>query len=347
MSGSSLDGIDLALCDFKMQGDHLEWKIIKAATIPFSTIWRNKLKNAPNISAKEFAILDYELGYLFGEEINNFVENEQMDYIASHGHTIFHFPELKVTSQIGNGAIIASTTGCTVISDFRSMDIGFGGQGAPLAATIDRDLFSNIPVRINLGGISNISITHGDTLAYDICPCNQILNYLSSQIGLEFDSDGILASQGRINTELLAKLFEFPFLSMAAPKSLDNNAISAFYFPLLDSFEIDVKDKLCTCIEFISLSISNILNDHPFTSNDKIKVLFSGGGTKNKFLIDEIILKSSNFTVDLPDENIIDFKEALLMAYLGYLRVNEKPNVLKSATGASKDSIGGAIYLIK
>ena len=343
MSGSSLDGIDLALCEFEyLEDGRVSWKILKATTIAYSEKWIARLRSLPDSSAREITLADYELGYLFGKVSKGFLKGEKIDFIASHGHTVFHEPWNKMTLQIANGSAIASAAGISTIYDFRSMDIGFGGQGAPIVAILDRDIFGEYDALVNLGGISNISYTIDNrTVAYDISPCNQLLNYLANKRGIEYDKDGIIASKGKIDKQLFEKLMSFEYFSMHFPKSLDNNFIKKNFIPVLDEDKSSIEDKMATIVELIASNLSKEINENI----PDAKIMFAGGGTNNSFLMKRIIALSPNATIVIPDRKIIDYKEALLMAYLGYLRVKEKPNVLSSVTGAQKDSIGGAICL--
>ena len=347
MSGSSLDGVDMALCEFKYENDKTEWQIIKAETITYSNDWIKKLKSLPVGSSRDIAISDFQIGYLFGDMINGFLGNENIDFIASHGHTLFHFPELATTCQIGNGAAIASRTGVSTICDFRSMDMGFGGQGAPLASIADRYLFSEFDALVNLGGISNISFNYPDkTIAYDISPCNQLLNHLVSELNIEYDKDGHIAKKGRINNSLLGGLLNFGYFALPIPKSLDNNFIKENFFPVLDTAKCSIEDKLATSVELIAKTLIDELIKYKIPNKEPNKVILTGGGAKNTFLVNQIRKKSVNIDILVPDMQIVDFKEALMIAYMGFLRVNGKTNVLYSATGARQDSIGGAVYLV-
>ncbi len=349
MSGSSLDGIDLALCEFSEGKDEkVSWNIIKADTIAYSGKWVSRLRSLPQSSAREITLADYDLGYLFGQIAKEFVSGEDVDYIASHGHTVFHEPQNKMTLQIANGSAIASASGISTIYDFRSMDIGFGGQGAPIVAILDRDLFQEYDALVNLGGISNISITNGEkTIAYDISPCNQLLNFLANKKGLDYDKGGHIASKGRVNKELLTKLYSFDYFSSSFPKSLDNNFIKNNFIPVLENDSSSIEDKMATVIELIAVSLIDELRKNITQTKGKPKIMFTGGGAKNIFLMDKIAKLGRNYSIIIPDESIIDYKESLLMAYMGYLRVNEKTNTLKTVTGAQQDTTGGAICLIK
>lgn len=347
MSGSSLDGIDFALCQFCNSENKLTWKILKAETIEYTDLWVQKLKKMPTITGRELALADFDLGYLFGTKAKQFLGDEEIDFISSHGHTVFHEPHNKMTCQIGNGSAIAAASGISTICDFRSMDIGLGGQGAPLAAKVDEDLFPEYEAMINLGGISNISFTKdNNTIAYDISPCNQLLNVLAMKAGQEYDKDGKIASQGIINNRLLDELLAFDYFKQNFPKSLDNNFIKHNFIPILEQSTLSIEDRMATSVELIAKTLADEFNKNISISSVTPKALFTGGGTRNKFLMERIKSLSKDISIVIPDELIIDFKEALLMAYLGYLRINEKTNVLSSVTGASKNTIGGAICIV-
>ena len=346
MSGSSLDGIDMALCEFKGLGKDLEWKILKAGTIEYSNEWEKTLKLLPHLSGRELTLADYHIGYLFGKEAKRFLGNEKIDFIASHGHTVFHEPDNMMTLQIGNGSAIASASGISTIYDFRSMDIGFGGQGAPVVPVADRDLFSGYNALVNIGGISNISIKKsGEIFAYDISPANQLLNFLARKKGKDYDKDGEIASKGKVNDELMKQLLSFDYFEMPYPKSLDNNFIKNNFIPILENDTNSIEDKMATCVEFIVKTLADELKKHLETGSSK-QLLITGGGARNTFLVKRITALAEGVNIVVPDEMIIDFKEALMIAYMGYLRINKKNNVLSSVTGASHDSIGGAVSVV-
>lgn len=348
MSGSSLDGIDLALCEFKENQNKISWKILKATTVEYSAEWIEKLKFAPETSARDLTLLDYHLGYLIGEESKRFLDGEKIDYLSSHGHTVFHEPHNKMTCQIGNGSAIAAASEISTIYDYRSMDIGYGGHGAPIVAILDRDLFPQYTAMVNLGGISNISITiNNKTIAYDISPCNQLLNFLAQQLGLEYDKDGEIASNGNVNEDLLNELLSFDYFNESFPKSLDNNFIKNNFIPILKNSKIDLKDKMATSVELIAVTLAETVVKNISSKEDNPKILFAGGGAKNKFLMQRITELCKNASIVIPDEIFIDYKEALMMAYIGFLRILKRPNVLSTVTGASIDSIGGAVCFSK
>lgn len=344
MSGTSLDGIDIALCDF-VKNDSSTWNfdIIKTNTIPYTSVLKEKLNDALSFSGIDLMFLNNELGNLIGQSINNFIDEfkldkKTIDFISSHGHTIFHQLEKKLTTQIGNGANISSITKIPVICDFRSVDVALNGNGAPLVPIGDKMLFPEYGYCINLGGIANISYQENNqTIAFDICPVNIVLNKLVSEFELNFDDKGELAKKGKINPLLLNELNNLIYYKLAPPKSLGIEWINQEIFSIINKYNISVNDKLRTFVEHIALQISEVI-----TETDK-KILFTGGGVYNKFLMDRIS-NLSTAEIVIPSKEIIEFKEALIFAFLGVLRYRNETNCLSSVTGAKLDNIGGCIY---
>jgi anhydro-N-acetylmuramic acid kinase len=342
MSGTSLDGLDIALCKFINSGNKWEYSILKAQTFPYSANLKNKLSTAENLSGLDLILLHNEFGGITGEKINAFLENNNsnIDFIASHGHTIFHEPNKNLTLQIGSGAEIAAKTGITTICDFRSVDVALNGQGAPLVPIGDKLLFSEYTYCLNLGGFANISYddSEGNRIAFDICPVNILLNGIVKEIGLDYDDKGTLASKGNLNNQLLQELNNLPFYNSKGPKSLGKEWLVKDVLPIINKYKIAIEDKLYTICEHIAQQISNSTNQKKAG-----KIFITGGGVFNKFLI-ELIKKRTNHLVEIPEENIINYKEALIFAFLGLLRFTNQINCLKSVTGAIRNNIGGAIY---
>ena len=347
MSGTSLDGVDIAYVKFTFK-NKWRFEILKKQTVSYSEDWLNNIKNAFFYSKKELENIDLEYGNLLADLINQFIIKnniKNIDFIASHGHTIHHKPEKNYTLQIGNGNIIAKKTGIKTIYDFRSQDVAFGGQGAPLVPIGDELLFSEYKYCLNLGGFSNISFKEPRSknqdarrVAYDICAVNTVLNHYSKKLGFDYDNNGDIAKSGKINTSLLKKLNNLEYYKMPFPKSLGIEFVNEKIIPLIDSFELEIKDVLKTFVEHIAIQITNNLTDNG-------NLLITGGGTFNTFLIDRIKYLSKN-KIAIPNEKIIDYKEALIFAFLGLLRLENKVNCLKSVTGASKDHSSGVIVLI-
>lgn len=341
MSGTSLDGVDLALCDFEEIDQSYHYKILKSTTIPYPKNISFKLSNALDFTGVELAEWDTKLAHFFAECVNNFLEGEiKPDYIASHGHTIFHAPEQKYTFQMGNGGVLAQLTNIPVICDFRSGDVALGGQGAPLVPAGDAYLFSEYCATINLGGIANVSFqdVNGNRRGFDICPCNMVLNKLANSFGEPFDDGGKIARKGNLNEDLLIWLNNLAFYKEKGARSLGAEWVNKNIFMYLKDH--DAETFMRTFVEHIAIRISNTTNA---LQGDKI--LFTGGGVHNSFLM-ERIQELSNKDCIIPDHQTVDFKEALLFAFLGFLYIHDKVNILESVTGASRNSIGGALYKV-
>lgn len=341
MSGTSLDGLDIVLCDYKYK-DKWSFEILKSETIKYTDEWKNRLSNAPVITGYDLSILHKDFGHFIGKSIQDFIKetNFSVDLIASHGHTVFHQPEKKLTLQIGDGHEIAAITNITTITDFRSLDVALGGQGAPLVPIGDKLLFNNYDFYVNLGGFANISFEKkGQRLAYDICPVNIILNYLAKKLNHEFDKNGALGFLGKLDQELLNQLNNLEYYQKEHPKSLGKEWLIDIFIPILENSEISVKDKIRTVYEHIAQQITKAINKKtPSTS------LFTGGGVYNKFLVN-LIKQKTKSEIIIPDKSIIEFKEAIIFAFLGVLRYNNEINCLSSVTGAQRDSSGGIIHI--
>ncbi|MBI9068469.1 MAG: anhydro-N-acetylmuramic acid kinase [Salinivirgaceae bacterium] len=339
MSGTSLDGVDVAACLFKKESGRWNYDIIQSKTYSYSDSLYSKLLKSPSFSGLELSMLNIEYGRFIGSLVKQFNAEYSIvpEFIANHGYTVFHTPNQGLTFQIGSGAEIAATTGIKTICDFRTKDVALGGNGAPLVPIGDELLFCQYGACLNLGGFSNISYKeYGKRVAYDICPVNILLNYLSEKIGLKYDANGELGKSGKIIDSLLLDLNELDFYKQLGPKSLGREFLDTHVLPLINS-NMDVKNLLRTAYEHISIIISKTLK--AINGN----VLITGGGVHNSFLI-ELIRKKSNVDLAIPDLKTIDFKEALIFAFLGVLYLEDEPNCLASVTGAKNDTIGGALY---
>lgn len=342
MSGSSLDGVDIAYVNFSHDNKRWFFQIVEAGNIPYTTSWKEKLSSAFDKNAEEIKKLDIEYGQYLGTITKKFIRKYELDpkLIASHGHTIFHRPEEHYTLQIGNGNEIAKITGIMTINDFRSEDVSKGGQGAPLVPIGDKHLFADYPICLNIGGIANVSYDMDDKrIAYDICMANQLLNYLANKLGYDYDNNGNLARQGDINEKLFNKLNDNAYYSQKAPKSLGREFFEENQRSIIDDCGLDIKDILTTATEHIAYQIASSTNHI-----GKSKMLITGGGAKNNYLVERIIALSKHDVV-IPDSMIIDYKEALIFAFLGALKTEGRINVLSSVTGASSDSSSGNICM--
>ncbi|NPA43931.1 MAG: anhydro-N-acetylmuramic acid kinase [Chlorobi bacterium] len=343
MSGTSLDGLDFAFCKFKKDKAKYSYKIIKTGFIPYSSEIKKQLKNAQNLSSYDFIKLHKWYGKFIGKNINNFLKEDlKPNFIASHGHTVFHNPKENITFQIGDGAFIASEAKISTISDFRNLDTALKGQGAPLVPIGDKLLFSEYDFCLNLGGFANISFNNenNERIAFDICPVNIVLNELVKPLGKEYDKNGNIGKTGNINFELLKELNNIPFYFKKAPKSLGREYSEKYHLPIIKKYNISQEDKIRTFYKHIAIQITEVLK-----IKENSKILITGGGTHNTFLISEIQKETKNKLI-IPSNEIIDFKEAIIFAFLGFLRINEKENTLKSVTGAIENSIGGSVFII-
>lgn len=339
MSGTSCDGLDLALCNFD-DNDFTKFTIIKTKTYEYDKTLKDKLKNTINLNVLEFIQFHKEYGRYIAEKILDFLENENADIISIHGHTIVHLPHKKANFQLGDGATIAAITKKPVVCDFRSVDIALNGQGAPLVPIGDLLLFPQYDALINLGGFSNITIKKPTLQAFDICPVNYALNFFANKLNYDFDLNGNLGQQGKIVASLLEKLNSIEYYQIYPPKSLSDHWFFECFLKKIDP-NLNIFDILRTIYEHIAIQISKILN-----SNKIQNVLITGGGAKNNFLI-ELIKQKTQCQIVIPSEELIDFKEAIIFAFLGFLRWKKIPNCLSSVTGADFDNIGGAIYFPK
>lgn len=345
MSGTSLDGLDLAHCSFK-KNSKWEYSINSVLDVKYPVNLIQKLKNPASLSGKDLQRLDIEFGEFVGESINKFLKtaNFKTDLIASHGHTIFHEPSHGFTTQIGNGNVILSITGLPVVNDFRSYDVALGGEGAPLVPVGDRLLFPEFDFCLNLGGIANISFEQNKKrLAYDVVPFNILFNNLAEKLSKEYDDGGRLASKGRILEGLLEELNNLDYYKMDYPKSLDKSWIEDKIILIIDKHEASINDKLRTVSEHLSVQIFNAISG--VATNSASKVLVTGGGAFNNFFIENLRNKLKPLaSLVLPDENLIKFKEAMVFAFLGVLKMEGLTNILSSVTGASRDTCSGVIY---
>ncbi len=340
MSGSSLDGVDLAYCEF-FYDTKWHYEIIVAETITYPEEWIIALTEMPEQTGSKLIEYDIKYGKYLGNIINEFIKKKKLKpgIISSHGHTVFHNPKLGYTLQLGNGQAIATTTGIKTINDFRIGDILLGGQGAPLVPIGDNLLFNGYNFCINIGGIANISFTADNKrVAFDICPANQLLNHLSRQLGKPFDNNGDIAQLGKMNNELFNSLNNHPYYLLPYPKSMSNQVVTDTFISLLDKSGANLEDKLYTVCKHIAFQINEIIKKQKGN-----KVLITGGGAHNNFLI-MAINKEVIQEIIIPNSTIIDFKEALIFAFMGVLRIEDKVNCLASATGASRDSSIGVIY---
>jgi len=406
MSGSSLDGLDIAYVHLQERAGTIppagagsqqapgaqqtqrvwDFQLVHTDCYPYPDEWRERLAAAPRLAAPDYQLLHTEYGHYLGGQVLRFIEAHGLEYqvqlIASHGHTALHWPARKMTAQLGDGAAIAAVTRINVVSDLRAMDIALGGQGAPIVPIGEKLLLPGYGLFLNLGGIANIS-AHGvgaaagaaaregaaaGFVAFDVCPANRVLNELAGDEGLAYDKDGTLAAGGRVDVPLLRQLNALSYYGMGYPKSLANEFGLETVLPLLRAGGISTADALRTYTEHIAEQVQRAVEMLGFTRRGApVRMLVTGGGAHNAFLIGrlrerlapgvelappgvelappDVELAPPSVELVVPDTALVDFKEALVMALIGVLRWREENNVLASVTGASRDSIGGAVWI--
>ncbi len=341
MSGTSLDGVDLVYVKFQW---HTIWKfdIVYTETVSYTPKWKAVLKKLVFNSVDELENIDVAYTEYMASVINRFIKKyniKALDAICSHGHTALHRPENQLTYQIGNKPNLANLVNKLTVCDFRTQDVKLGGQGAPLVPIGDRLLFSDFDFCLNLGGFANISTTvHANTIAFDICPVNIVLNHYVKLLGFDYDDKGNIATSGRINNKLLEALNALGFYQEKHPKSLGLEWVNTHVFPLIDSYNLEIKDILRTCVEHMAIQIASEIN-----KKNKGSVLVTGGGAYNNFLIKQLKHHSKNDII-IPSNSIVEFKEALIFGFLGVLKLRNEINCLKRVTGASKNHSSGKIY---
>jgi len=342
MSGTSLDGLDIAACEYSYNTDVWNFKLIAAETISYEGKWLERLSRVHHYAGFELTKLDFEFGKLIGLSVSNFVERNNINasLIASHGHTVFHKPNEGITLQIGKGSEISALANLPVVCDFRTCDVALGGQGAPLVPMGEKMLFKEFDSFLNIGGFANISVyNEGIMKAWDVCPANIILNYVAQRENKRFDFNGEMSAQGNIVPGLLHELNNLPYYFKDPPKSLGREWLEEEVFALINRFDGRTYDIMRTLTEHIAIQIALT-----FKKSEKKTLFITGGGALNAFLMERLKSYIGNACV-LPEVRIIEFKEAVIFGFLGLLRYLNKNNCLSSVTGSSRDNCGGAIYM--
>ncbi len=353
MSGSSLDGLDIAFVEFQEQGGKWTYEIKAADCLPYEDGWAERLKNAIHLPALDYQLLHTDYGHYLGKKVNEFIDGNGLHYqaglVSSHGHTTFHLPLQGMTGQIGDGAAIAAETALPVVSDLRAMDVAFGGQGAPIVPIGEKLLMPEYDYFLNIGGIANISVNREEYIAFDVCPANRVLNMLANDAGKPYDAGGEMAAGGKLNDDLLDKLNALDYYAKPWPKSLANDFGTDVVYPLIKGAGCTEADALHTFSEHIAIQISKsvgaLSNQQPVTGNQQL--LITGGGALNTHLVNRIAahVAAHNIEVVVPEAALVNYKEAIIMAFIGVLRWRQEKNVLASVTGARRDSVGGALWM--
>lgn len=337
MSGTSLDGLDICLVEFGPDG---QWEIQAFCCYPYTENWRSRLKSATQSDAEEITRLHIDFAHLQAEYVLRFMQefNCHADLISAHGHTIFHQPEKHFTLQIGEGETMAALLNIPVVTNFRVQDVALGGQGAPLVPAGEKHLFPEYSLFLNLGGIANIHILN--TAAFDICPANMLLNYLIQPLGLPYDDGGKIASSGKMIPELFSQLNKIPYYTQSYPKSLGIEWFEQNIIPCVNDFlNHSLSDLLFTSTCHVAFQTGRVLK------NVRGKMLVTGGGALHSFLISKMAEYAPGVDIIVPDQRLIEAKEALVFAWLGYRRYRGEINTLPEHTGAAKAVSAGALSI--
>ena len=346
MSGTSLDGLDLAFCRLEKKKGRWQFELKSSRHVPYDEEYTTQVQQAVNLSVIDLLELNVQYGRWLGEQVTSFITDHSLavDFVASHGHTVFHQPQKGFTYQIGSGAELARVSGQTVICDFRSLDVTMGGQGAPLVPIGDQILFSAYDFCLNLGGIANVSFVKNDQrVAYDIGLANMLLNHFANSMGLSYDQGGMIARKGEVDGQLLSELNALGYYHLPYPKSIGYEWFVDVVQPLMDSSDISNEDKMATGVAHITAMIAKAVRAE-WRDEQPGKMLVTGGGAKNDFLIEQLEQAlGENIEVLVPEEDLVDFKEAIVFALMGVLKMRGETNCLASVTGADKDVSGGVI----
>lgn len=337
MSGTSLDGIDLVYVEFRKE-ESWNYKLLQTTTIPYTQQWLEELSSLHLKPLEYIRNIESKYSKLLAHHINKFINENKLtpNLISSHGHTIWHQPENRITLQIGDGHILQAMTKTPIVCDFRSLDVRLGGQGAPLVPIGDQLLFGEYSYCLNLGGFSNLSFSKdGKRRAFDICPANMALNHYAKKEGQAFDEKGQMARSGRLIPTLLDKLNALDHYQLKLPKSLGKEWFEAVFLPVVEADDRPSKDILRTMSEHIAIQIGKACPDGT--------TLVTGGGAHNSFLM-ELIRSKSDSHFEIPKAKLVDYKEALIFGLLGVLNLRGEVNCLASVTGASRDSVGGVQF---
>lgn len=340
MSGTSLDGIDLVYAKFK-RGVNWNFEILYSQTIGYPAYWFDILKGLVSNSLEELKVIDVNYTLYLAKVIQGFIAKNHIvdiDAVCSHGHTALHQPENKLTYQIGNLPVLADILQEMVVCDFRVQDVMMGGQGAPLVPVGDKLLFSEYDACLNLGGFANISMfAKGEYIAFDVCPVNIVLNVYANKLGLDFDDGGKIAASGRLLPILKERLDNLDFYNEKPPKSLGLEWVTRIVMPLLQELDDEEKDILKTFSDHVAKQIANVLKDNS-------KVLVTGGGAYNAYIVSKI-KENKNVKIVIPDNNLVEFKEAMVFGFLGVLKLRNETNCMKSVTGSARDHSSGKIFI--
>jgi anhydro-N-acetylmuramic acid kinase len=351
MRGTSLDGLDVVLCEI----DNSTCRLLASAEYPFDKELKNDVLHAihASITLEFIGHLDSRLGELFADSIHAFMSENKINpqditAIGVHGQTLWHQPEgnFPFSMQLGNPNIVTAKTGINVVCDFRRKDIALGGQGAPFAPAFHKEIFGSLKRNtavLNIGGMANITFLDGELRGYDTGPGNVLMDYWITQSrNLPYDKDGAFSACGSVNEELLKSFLSDDYFKKAPPKSTGREYFNenwlSLHMPLFQT--IKDEDIQRTLLELTAQSVANEIRKTPTDL-----LIVCGGGAKNSFLMKRLedlctieVTKSDHYGVSG------DFLEAMAFAWLAYKRVHNEKVELRSVTGARENSVLGGIY---
>jgi anhydro-N-acetylmuramic acid kinase len=355
-SGKALEGLDIAFVEFHETGGKWTFTTKASECYPYAEEWLKKIRSASGLSAYDYQVLHSEYAQLVSKIVLEFIEKNQIQYqvmlISFHGHTIFHDPQKKISSQLGHGAILAALTGINVVTDLRATDIALGGRGNPIAPMGEKLLFGEYTFFLNLGALATLALKTSDKyILSDVCPCSKLLNLLAEREGKRFDAGGNMAAGGNTDKAALTMLNDLEYYRLPWPKSLAHDFASDVLFPLIKKAGKNCSDALRTSVEHIVVKVSEAVNkliaDYQLPADGSLKMMITGGSVNNTFLLHKLeeVLKQTGITPVVPEPSTVEYKESIITAVLGILRWREENNTLSSVTGATRDSIGGAVWM--
>ncbi len=348
MSGTSLDGVDVVLCEI----DASECILLSALEYPLPLELKSDILTMieGKSTLEEVGKIDHRLGLLFTQAVGALLMRENIDAktvtaIGSHGQTLWHEPrgEYPFSMQLGDPNILTAKTGIPVVADFRRKDVALGGQGAPFAPAFHEFLFSEIEASVsivNIGGMANITVIDEKLIGYDTGCGNVLLDlWIAEHQGVDYDKDGAWAGSGTVNYALLDSMMSDNYFEQPYPKSTGREKFNkAWLQGLLFGKTHNPEDVQRTLLELTALSISNEV-----LRFNRDVVLLCGGGAKNSFLVERIKVFMPNVEVAIASN--ADMIEAMTFAWLAYKRMHKEEVNLKDVTGASNNAILGGLYL--
>jgi len=352
MSGTSLDGIDIVLCE--IENDSFE--LINSQEYIFDEKLKNEILNSihSKVNLKFIGELDTKLGEIYAKTISSFIKKHKIDKttitaIGLHGQTLWHEPngEYPFSMQLANSSLITTITGVSVVSDFRQKDIALGGQGAPLTPAFHKFIFSRLDKKVavvNIGGMANISILSNELIGYDTGCGNVLLDmWINKNKNKKYDKNGEWAKSGKVIDKLLKQMLDDEYFKLPAPKSTGREYFNQDWLDsrLSKYLKLEPQDVQATLLALTSQSISDEVK-----KTDTNLLIVCGGGVKNKALMDSLHVELRGVEVVSSDECGVssDFMEAMAFAWLAYKRVHKQKVELKTVTGARENTILGCIY---